>query len=156
MAAEGLAPYGANLFQGNFAKGQEGAILGPGDRVVLRLWGGGLNVDGTFTVDAQGRIDLPEVGSLPVQGATVLVARGPFGAEAERALLATHGIEWLVTKNAGGEATRGKLEAARALGLRVIMVQRPQVPARASTDQVDAVMHWLAHATVPGATASLP
>ena len=53
-------------------------------------------------------------------------------------------------------ATRGKLEAARALGLRVIMVQRPQVPARASTDQVDAVMHWLAHAAVPGATASLP
>ena len=101
-------------------------------------------------------VDVPEAGSLPVQGATVLVARGPFGAEAERALLATHGIEWLVTKNAGGEATRGKLEAARALGLRVIMVQRPQVPARASTDQVDAVMHWLVHAAVPGATASLP
>ena len=84
----------------------------------------------------------------------MLVARGPFSAEAERDVLTTHGIEWLVTKNAGGEATHGKLVAARALGLRVIMVQRPQVPARSSTDSVDRVMHWLAHGCVDGAAPS--
>ena len=67
-AADSVLPYGANLFQGNFAKSQENGAVAPGDRVVLRLWGGGLNVDGTFTVDAQGRIDLPEVGPLPVAG----------------------------------------------------------------------------------------
>ena len=67
-AADNVQPYGANLFQGNFAKGQDGGAVAPGDRVVLRLWGGALNVDGTFTVDAQGRIDLPEVGQLPVAG----------------------------------------------------------------------------------------
>jgi precorrin-6A/cobalt-precorrin-6A reductase len=71
-------------------------------------------------------------------------------------LLTTHCIEWLVTKNAGGEATRGKLEAARALGLRVIMVQRPQVPARAHTDSVDRVMHWLAHGCADGTAPSMP
>lgn len=67
-AADSVLPYGANLFQGNFAKSQENGAVAPGDRVVLRLWGGGLNVDGTFTVDALGRIDLPEVGPLPVAG----------------------------------------------------------------------------------------
>lgn len=101
-------------------------------------------------------VDVPEPDSLPVQGATVLVARGPFGAEGERALLTEHHIEWLVTKNAGGEATRGKLEAARALGLPVIMVQRPDVPARRRTGSVDSVMHWLAHEGVAGAMLSMP
>lgn len=62
------APFAANLFQGNFAKGQEGAILGPGDRVVLRLWGGAINVDGTLTVDDAGNIVLPDVGGIPVAG----------------------------------------------------------------------------------------
>lgn len=69
VAAAGAepAPYGANLFQGNFAKGQEGAILAPGDRVVLRLWGG-ITLDSTLTVDERGEIVLPDVGSLPVAG----------------------------------------------------------------------------------------
>lgn len=61
-------PYGANLFQGNFAKGQEGAMLAPGDRVVLRLWGGAVNADGTFTVNEEGQLALPEVGGVPVAG----------------------------------------------------------------------------------------
>ncbi|WP_414647120.1 precorrin-6A/cobalt-precorrin-6A reductase, partial [Delftia acidovorans] len=46
-----------------------------------------------------------------------MLGRGPFSADDDEALLRTHGIEWLVAKNAGGEATRGKLDAARALGL---------------------------------------
>ena len=61
------APYAANLFQGNFAKGQEAAILAPGDRIVLRLWGG-LTLDDTLIVDSQGQITLPEVGAVPVAG----------------------------------------------------------------------------------------
>lgn len=67
-AAEAPLPYGANLFQGNFSKSADNAIVSPGDRVIVRLWGGNLNVDNTFTVDASGRIDLPEVGSVPVAG----------------------------------------------------------------------------------------
>ncbi|MGE9986673.1 polysaccharide biosynthesis/export family protein [Desulfovibrio sp. SGI.169] len=67
-AADNVQPYGASLFQGNFAKGQEGGAVSPGDRIVLRLWGGRINIDDTFTVDAQGRVNLPEVGLLPVAG----------------------------------------------------------------------------------------
>ncbi len=60
-AAQAADPFAANLFQGNFAKGRgtETPVLEPGDRVVLRLWGGRV-FDGTLVVDAQGNIALPE------------------------------------------------------------------------------------------------
>lgn len=68
QAADAPAPYAANLFQGNFAKAQDAAILAPGDRVVLRLWGGGIAVDGAFSVDEAGNLILPDLGPLPVAG----------------------------------------------------------------------------------------
>jgi precorrin-6A/cobalt-precorrin-6A reductase len=60
--------------------------------------------------------------------ARVLCARGPFALEDERALLAAEGIESLVSKNAGTASTYAKLEAARELGVPVVMVQRPRLP----------------------------
>ncbi len=60
--------FGANLFQGNFAKTSDGSILSPGDRVVLRLWGGSLSFDGTVIVDENGNLSLPETGAFPVAG----------------------------------------------------------------------------------------
>ena len=59
------------------------------------------------------------------------------------------GIAWLVAKNAGGSATRGKIDAARALGLPVVMVQRPVLPLRPRTESVAAVLHWLRHGALP-------
>lgn len=53
-----------------------------------------------------------------------LLARGPFPVEAEVALLRDHGIDVIVSKNSGGEATEGKIIAARMLGLPVVMVER--------------------------------
>src|SRR5256885_14664761 len=84
-----------------------------------------------------------EPGSLPLPHTTVVLGRGPYSAADDEALLRTHGIEWLVAKNAGGEATRGKLDAARALGLPVVMVQRPALPQRQRTGSVAAVLHWI-------------
>lgn len=55
-------------------------------------------------------------------------ARGPFEEAAERAFMAENGVERLVTKNAGGAATAAKLAAARALGVPVVMVERPPRP----------------------------
>lgn len=65
----------------------------------------------------------------------VILARPPFTIEAERRLLADRRIDVVVTKNAGGELVRAKLVAARALGLPVIMIERPadQLPADATT-----------------------
>ena len=55
-----------------------------------------------------------------------LLARGPFAVEAEVALLREHRIDIVVSKNSGGEATYGKIVAARILGLPVVLVEREE------------------------------
>ncbi|OJF14309.1 cobalt-precorrin-6A reductase [Couchioplanes caeruleus] len=73
----------------------------------------------------------------------VLLARGPFTVDAERDLLRQHRIDVLVTKDSGGSAA--KLDAARALRLPVVMVDRPPLPAGVPTAAtVDAAVTWLA------------
>ena len=62
-------------------------------------------------------------------GASFVAARGPFAEAEERALLLLHRTEVIVTKNSGGTATQAKLAAARALGIEVVMVERPALPA---------------------------
>ena len=57
-------------------------------------------------------------------GVEYLLARGPFAVEAEVALLREHRIDMIVSKNSGGEATYGKILAARILGLPVVLVER--------------------------------
>ncbi len=55
----------------------------------------------------------------------VISGLGPFTQEDEERLLRAAKIDVLVTKNSGGQATIAKILAARALGLPVVMVQRP-------------------------------
>ncbi|TJV38112.1 MAG: cobalt-precorrin-6A reductase [Mesorhizobium sp.] len=74
---------------------------------------------------------------LAVPDATYLLARGPFREDDERALLETHRIEIVVSKNSGGAATYGKIAAARALGVDVVMVQRPDLPDVPSAETVE-------------------
>lgn len=76
-----------------------------------------------------------------LQGAVRILDRGPFDEEAERDLLVRHGIEIVVAKNSGGDATYAKIAAARALSLPVIMVQRP---ARQAADAVNSVEEAIA------------
>lgn len=55
----------------------------------------------------------------------LLLRRGPFDLPTERALLAEHGIDVVVSKNSGGALTVAKLDAAREAGLPVVMIERP-------------------------------
>jgi precorrin-6A/cobalt-precorrin-6A reductase len=58
----------------------------------------------------------------------LLLARPPFGVDAERNLMLNHKITHVVAKNAGGKLTVAKLIAARALRVPVIMIERPLKP----------------------------
>ena len=89
-------------------------------------------------------VDRPE-GALPLPDAEVVVDRGPFTEAGDRALMARHGIELVVAKNAGGDGARAKIDAARALGLPVLMIDRPALPPRTELATPRAVLDWVAH-----------
>jgi precorrin-6A/cobalt-precorrin-6A reductase len=77
------------------------------------------------------------------KNATVILARGPFTVDAELGLLQEHRIDVLVTRNSGGQATQAKLEAARRLGIPMIIIRRPEQPTGAQVATVGQALHWV-------------
>jgi precorrin-6A/cobalt-precorrin-6A reductase len=73
-------------------------------------------------------------------------ARGPFSEADDRALMMAHGIDVVIAKNSGGPAAYGKIAAARALGIEVILVRRPPLPSGPAVESVDDALAWLDHA----------
>jgi precorrin-6A/cobalt-precorrin-6A reductase len=90
-------------------------------------------------------VDPPEA-PLPF-AADVIVSRGPFTLDGELAMLRERGIAWIVARNSGGDGARAKIDAARALGLPVIMIARPALPERPRVEGALEVMQWLGHRT---------
>jgi precorrin-6A/cobalt-precorrin-6A reductase len=90
----------------------------------------------------------PPAEPLPLPRARVVVARGPFDIAGDSALMRGHGTQVLVAKNAGGEGARAKLDAARALGLPVVMIDRPALPPRRAVGSAAALIGWL-HGAAP-------
>ncbi len=88
-------------------------------------------------------VDPPD-GALPLPDAHAVIARGPFSEAGDRALMRDHRISHVVAKNAGGAGAAAKLQAARALGLPVILIDRPTVPPRPVRATVAEVMGWIA------------
>jgi precorrin-6A/cobalt-precorrin-6A reductase len=85
----------------------------------------------------------PDPDTLP-RNHKVLLSRGPYHYDDELALLREHRIDALVTKNSGGAMTRPKLDAAAALGVAVVMVDRPPLPSGvAVVESVDAAAAWI-------------
>lgn len=82
---------------------------------------------------------------LAVRDAHYILARGPFPEADERALLERYSIDAVVSKNSGGEATYGKIAAARALDIEVIMIRRPALPDVPSAETVDALAAKVDH-----------
>lgn len=86
----------------------------------------------------------------PLPSAEVVLERGPFTVEGERALMEEHAVEVVVTKDSGGEATVAKLHAALTLGLPVIVVDRPPSPPGPLARSVDEALAWLGEVLPPG------
>lgn len=103
---------------------------------------------GVFAARPQHHYLLRLVDDTPAQAlpprATVVLARGPFTVEGDRALMQAHGITHVVAKNAGGRGAEAKLAAARALRLPVILIERPAMPRqRRVVGSLAEVMAWL-------------
>jgi precorrin-6A/cobalt-precorrin-6A reductase len=92
-------------------------------------------------------IERPEQDTLPPD-LRLLQARGPFDRADEERLLRHKRIDVMVSKNAGGTATYAKIEAARALGVPVVMIARPLKPAGVVMTDIDACVAWL-HGLAP-------
>jgi precorrin-6A/cobalt-precorrin-6A reductase len=98
------------------------------------------DVDAWFLIRA---VTAPDPDTLPRDHQLVL-SRGPYQYDDELALLRDHRIEALVTKNSGGQMTRPKLDAAAALGIAVVMVDRPPLPGGVTTvSTVDDAAAWV-------------
>jgi precorrin-6A/cobalt-precorrin-6A reductase len=89
-------------------------------------------------------VDAPD-GALPLPNAEVIVSRGPFTIASDRELMATRRIDILVARNSGGSGARAKIDAARELGILVIMIARPALPEWPRVEGIEEVMAWLGH-----------
>ncbi|MEM7733238.1 MAG: cobalt-precorrin-6A reductase [Pseudomonadota bacterium] len=89
------------------------------------------------------QIDPPE-GPFPFPNGEFLIGRPPFPVEKEVALFQSLGVDWLVVKNAGGEASKTKLTAARQLGIKVAMIARPPQPEGPKATNVNEALAWVA------------
>jgi precorrin-6A/cobalt-precorrin-6A reductase len=126
------------------------ALAGPARRVLLAL--GRMHV-ADFAAMPQHHyvlrfVDAPTAPPL-LPDHTLIVDRGPFTPEADRALMEAHGIDLVVCKNAGGRGAEAKLIAARALCIPVLMIDRPALPPRPEVTDPAAVLEWLAHTPAP-------
>ena len=123
------------------------ALDGPPRRVMLAL--GRMHVE-RFAARPQHDyllrfVDAPDRAPL-LPKHRLVIDRGPFTVAGDRQLLEAHGIELIICKNAGGAGAAAKLTAARALGVPVLMIDRPALPPRRTCDSVAAVLDWLNHA----------
>lgn len=86
------------------------------------------------------RLIEPPRAPLPLAGAEVVIGKPPYKLDEEVALFRLLGIDLLVSKNAGGAGTGAKIEAARKLGIEVIMIDRPPLPDGDTVPDVDAAL----------------
>lgn len=143
LARPGWDPDGAVLVVSDTAAAQEISRRG-WQRVFLTTGRSGtpafVGSDAWFLIRA---VTPPEPATLP-QHHELLLSRGPYHYEGEYALLRDHRIDVLVTKNSGGTMTRPKLDAARDLGVPVVMIDRPALPAGVTAvPTVDAAEAWV-------------
>ncbi len=85
---------------------------------------------------------------VPLKHYQLICERGPFDEASEIALLKHHKIGAVVSKNSGGGASYGKIAAARALQLPVIMIERQKSDISPAVNSVEACIAWV-ESTLP-------
>jgi precorrin-6A/cobalt-precorrin-6A reductase len=87
-------------------------------------------------------IETPEgLGALPDH--RLILARPPFRVEGEIRLMHEEGIDVVVSKNSGGDASYAKIAAARELGLPVVMIRRPKPTEGLVLHDPKAALDWI-------------
>jgi precorrin-6A/cobalt-precorrin-6A reductase len=108
--------------------GEAAAVISQGARVLLTI-GRKQITEFVGRRDLSGVIRMIEPPDHPPPAQwKLMLARPPFTADQEKLLMREHDISVLVTKNAGGAQMASKLQAARDLGVAVIMIERPRKP----------------------------
>lgn len=85
----------------------------------------------------------PPTTRVPLADCSVILGRGPFDVEAERALLRRERIDAVVSRNSGGSATYAKIRAARELDLPVVMITPPTQETGQSVGSVEGALRWI-------------
>lgn len=89
------------------------------------------------------RVIDPPSEPFPYPNGEWIVGRPPFSEADERATFERLKPDWLVVKNAGGGGGKTKLAAARALGIHVAMMTRPDAPAGIERrEQICDALEW--------------
>lgn len=124
----------------------EAALLLPrlGRRAFLTIGSGEIEAFGALDdVHFLVRLIEPPPQPVPLRSHTLIFARGPFTEASERLTMTHHGVDVLVTKASGGAATAAKLAAARALGIPVIMLRRPEKGRGEMVERVEDALAWV-------------
>lgn len=87
-------------------------------------------------------IEPPDEG-VKLEAATYVLARPPFTLPQEVEIMREHGIDTLVTKASGGDATRAKLDAAAQVGARIVILRRPPPPDAERVMSVEEAVKWI-------------
>lgn len=87
-------------------------------------------------------IEAPEK-SLPLASHQILLDRPPYDLATEQALLKTHGIDTLLSKDSGGDATFAKIQAAAEADLTILLIKRPDLVPGDWVGSVEDCLNWL-------------
>ncbi|MEJ6398764.1 cobalt-precorrin-6A reductase [Yoonia sp. 208BN28-4] len=111
-------------------------FLGTGRKTLHRF----KNLEGTRLIC---RLIDPPTEPFPFEGGEFLIGRPPFSVDREKELFRLLNVDWLIVKNAGGDASRTKLTAAGDLGIPVLMIKRPAMPDTTRVETVADALAWV-------------
>jgi len=87
-------------------------------------------------------IDTPETPPI-LANHHLIFGNPPYSLDAERALLAEHNIDTLVSKQSGGLSTEAKITAAIEAGVTIVLIRRPPPEPGPRAETVDEAFAWI-------------